>query len=116
MVEANPTTPSQKAELVSFSTSQPWATFCIHVPILERKFPAQNRRKSRLRSALAMRGNSMIVVSVASVIAPWASPATASARGRVGSFTRGKSALLLELICKSLLNASGLGGGYSNKL
>jgi hypothetical protein len=37
---ANPTTPSQKAELVRVNTSQPWATFCIQVPMLERKFPA----------------------------------------------------------------------------
>src|SRR6185437_4544120 len=43
------------AELVSCSTSQPWATFCIQVPILERKFPAQKRRKSSCRKAEAMR-------------------------------------------------------------
>src|SRR6476646_9332715 len=55
MDEAKPTTPSQKAELVSCSTSQPWATFCIQVPMLDRKFPAQKRRKSSCRNAEAMR-------------------------------------------------------------
>ena len=42
---AKPTTPSQNAELVSVSTSQPWATFCIQVPMFERKLPLQNSRK-----------------------------------------------------------------------
>src|SRR5215831_2416621 len=98
MVEANPTTPSQKGELVSFSTSQPWATFCIHVPMLERKFPAQNKRKSRFLSARAMRGNSMTVVSAASVTAPCASPDTASARGSAGSSVRGGSAFAREFV------------------
>src|SRR6478609_5825763 len=55
MDEAKPTIPSQKAELVSCSTSQPWATFCIQVPMLDRKFPAQKRRKSSCRKAEAMR-------------------------------------------------------------
>jgi len=55
MDEAKPTTPSQKAELVSCSTSQPWATFCIQVPMFDRKFPAQKRRKSSCRKAEAMR-------------------------------------------------------------
>ena len=54
MEPANPTTPSQKAEFrVSRSTSQPWATFCIQVPMLERKFPLQKRRKLGLRRARA---------------------------------------------------------------
>src|SRR5215470_11771234 len=104
MVEANPTTPSQKAELVSCKTSQPWATFCIQVPMLERKFPAQKRRKSRLRNARAIRGNSMTVVSAASVSAPFASPATASARGTAGSSIAGNSGASWELISDFLLN------------
>ena len=54
---ANPTTPSQNAELVSVSTSQPWAIFCIHVPMLERKFPLQNRRKFAWRSARTTLGH-----------------------------------------------------------
>src|SRR5665213_2525447 len=46
------TTPSQNAELaVSVRTSQLCATFCIQVPMLERKFPLQKRRKSQLRNA-----------------------------------------------------------------
>src|SRR5262249_21398168 len=69
-VEAKPTRPSQKAELVSCSTSQPWATFCIQVPTLERKLPAQKSRKSRWRSALKMRGSSIAVVAVGSLRAP----------------------------------------------
>ncbi len=57
---AKPTTPSQKAELVSVSTSQPWATFCIHVPMLEGKLPLQKRRKFGLRSARMACGSSAV--------------------------------------------------------
>ena len=56
MEPAKPTTPSQKAELVSTSTSQPWATFCIQVPMLERKLPLQKRRKFGLRRARTTMG------------------------------------------------------------
>ena len=76
--EAKPTNPSQKAPLVwkpprtscdgilsaSSSTNQPWATFCIQVPTLERKFPAQNREKSRLRTARSRRGIWMAVEAI----------------------------------------------------
>src|SRR5947209_1025410 len=84
---AKPTTPSQNAELVSLSTSQPCAMFCIQVPTLERKLPVQKSRKSRWRSARASRGSSIRVVSAESVTVPCASPETtpASARGSVGS-------------------------------
>ena len=90
MDAANPTTPSQKAELVICSTSQPWAMFCIHVPMLERKLPVQKSLKSRWRKARARRGISKTVVSAASVTAasvtePWARPSAASARGKVVS-------------------------------
>jgi hypothetical protein len=52
MDPAKPTTPSQNAEFpVSSSTSQPWATFCIQVPMFERKLPPQKRRKLGLRRA-----------------------------------------------------------------
>ncbi len=59
-LEAKPTTPSQKAGLAgaSCSTSHPMATFCIQVPMLERKLPLQNQRKSRLRRARIMCGMS----------------------------------------------------------
>jgi hypothetical protein len=40
----NPASPSRKGELVISSTSQPSATVCIQVPVLEMKFPAQNSR------------------------------------------------------------------------
>src|ERR1043166_9080331 len=49
----NPTMPSQNAELVSCSTSQPWAMFCIQVPMLERKLPVQKRRKSDVGKKVA---------------------------------------------------------------
>src|SRR5258708_39388474 len=55
MVEAKPPPPSQNGEFVISSTSQPWAMFCIHVPIFERKLPLQNSRKSRWRRAVTMR-------------------------------------------------------------
>lgn len=42
-----PLTPSNQAESVISNTSQPSATVCIQVPILERKFPLQNTAKSR---------------------------------------------------------------------
>jgi len=57
---ANPTTPSQKAELVRVRTSQPWATFCIQLPTLEVKLPAQKRRKLGLRRARMTCGNSVV--------------------------------------------------------
>src|SRR5262249_61361167 len=76
IVEANPIRPSQKAEFVRWSTSQPWATFCIQVPMLDRKLPAQNQRKSRWRNARTISGNSTADVSVASASAP-ASPLAA---------------------------------------
>src|SRR6185436_5929781 len=50
-VAMKPSTPSQKAELDNCRTSHPWATACIHVPVLERKAPDQNRKKLRYRSA-----------------------------------------------------------------
>src|SRR5205807_4804750 len=78
---ANPTTPSQKAEFVRSSTSHPWATFCIQVPIFERRLPAQNRRKSRCRRAWAMRGSRATAGSAASINAPCARPSATSARG-----------------------------------
>ena len=43
--------PSQKGELVSCSTSQPWPIICIHEPALEMIMPIQRRRKSRTWSA-----------------------------------------------------------------
>jgi hypothetical protein len=42
--EAKPTIPSQKAEFVSWNTSQPMATLCIQVPTFDKKFPAQKNR------------------------------------------------------------------------
>jgi len=53
---AKPTTPSQNAELVRVSTSHPWATFCIHVPMLDRKLPPQKSRKLGLRSERSTAG------------------------------------------------------------
>src|SRR2546430_16655490 len=50
-VAMNPSTPSQNGELESCRTSQPCATACIQVPVLERKAPDQNSRKLRCRSA-----------------------------------------------------------------
>ncbi len=47
----NPSTPNQKGEFDSCRTSQPCATACIQVPVLERKAPDQNKRKLRCRSA-----------------------------------------------------------------
>src|SRR5438094_6485501 len=47
----NPSTPSHKGELDSCRTSQPCATACIQVPVLERNAPDQNNRKLRCRSA-----------------------------------------------------------------
>src|SRR6058998_1672506 len=47
----NASTPNQKGEFDSCSTNHPWATACIHVPVLERKAPDQNRRKLRWRNA-----------------------------------------------------------------
>src|SRR5947208_9516275 len=46
----NPSKPSQNGELVIDSTSQPCATACIHVPVLDRKAPDQKSRKLRCRS------------------------------------------------------------------
>src|SRR6516225_7452891 len=46
----NPFKPSRNGEFVICSTSQPSARFCIHVPMLERKLPDQNKAKSRRRS------------------------------------------------------------------
>src|SRR6266568_3937754 len=49
-VAMNPSTPSQKGEFESCNTSQPWATACIQVPVLERNAPDQKSRKLRCRS------------------------------------------------------------------
>src|SRR5262249_16241784 len=84
MVEAKPINPSQKAELVRWSTSQPWATFCIQVPTLERKLPAQNQRNSRWRNARTMSGNSGSADSVAEdPLASAPSPGSTLAGARV---------------------------------
>ena len=53
-------TPSQKAELVRVRTSQPRAMFCIQVPTLEVKLPAQNRRKLGLRRERMTCGSSAL--------------------------------------------------------
>ena len=75
---ANPTTPSQKAELaVNSNTSQPWATFCIQVPMLERKLPLQKRRKLGLRRARTMFGRRL---SAGSANAGVAAEASSTAR------------------------------------
>src|SRR5882724_4870568 len=50
-VDMNPSKPSQNGESVNCKTSQPCATACIHVPVLERNAPDQNNRKLRCRSA-----------------------------------------------------------------
>src|ERR1700716_365444 len=47
----NPSKPSQKGEFVNCRTSQPCATACIQVPVLDRKAPDQNSRKLRFRRA-----------------------------------------------------------------
>src|ERR1700694_623103 len=104
--DAKPTTPSQKAELVSFSTSQPWATFCIQVPMFERKLPIQNRRKSRWRKAWAIRGSWATAGSAASVKEPCANPSAASARGRSVSSTPGSSPVAQGLGSAWVLNGS----------
>src|SRR5262249_22041797 len=106
--EQKPTRPSQKAELVSLSTSHPWAMFCIQVPMLERKLPVQKSRKSRWRSARAsgilmtvVLGAPTVAPSVAapsftapSVTQPRARPEAAaeSARGSAGEETRSEAA------------------------
>jgi hypothetical protein len=43
----NASRPRKKAEFVRVSTSQFWATLCIHVPMLEVQAPIQRVRKSR---------------------------------------------------------------------
>src|SRR5271157_1897925 len=53
----NPSRPSHSGELVSCRTSQPWATFCIHVPTLETINPDQIKAKFRCCKA-AKRGAS----------------------------------------------------------
>src|SRR5438309_1598384 len=67
----NPSTPSQKGEFDSSKTSQPWATACIQVPVLERKAPDQKSRKLRCRNArnipptLRLRsGSTLILVDI----------------------------------------------------
>jgi len=73
MEPAKPTTPSQNAEPVSRSTSQPCATFCIQVPMLERKFPLQKSRKLGLRRARTICGSRLSLLSGNACVAAAAS-------------------------------------------
>ena len=82
------TTPSQNGELVRVRTSQPRATFCIQVPMLERKLPLQKRRKSRLPRARKMAGHLLDAWSGRMRMpGDWAMPAWSS--GSRGSVERG---------------------------
>ena len=51
----NESRPSKKAEPESCRTSQLWASFCIHVPMLEVQAPAHMSRKSRDSKAVKTR-------------------------------------------------------------
>src|SRR3954467_1832657 len=51
------TSPSASGSLVSWSTSQAWATLCIHVPANEMSWPNQNSRKLRWLNADRPRGS-----------------------------------------------------------
>src|SRR3569833_1125505 len=95
---ANPTTPSQKAELVRVRTSQPWATFCIQLPTLEVKLQAQKRRKLGLRrermtwgsSAGSGPGGACARVEGSSLAAAWFS---SECLGRVGRGRRSEASV-----------------------
>jgi hypothetical protein len=90
MDPAKPTTPSQKAEPVSESTSQPWATFCIQVPMLERKLPLQKSRKLGLRRARTICGSRLVLLAAVRKRLPRVAAAASSTARLIGSrFTRG---------------------------
>ena len=59
----NESRPRRNGEFVISSTSQFWATVCIHVPMLEVQAPNQSRRKSRYSKALKTRFSKAVPVT-----------------------------------------------------
>src|SRR5437763_2796561 len=63
MFAQNAITPSSHAEPVSRYVSQPIATCCSHVPIIDRPWPIKNKRKLRCLSARNVRGSETAIHS-----------------------------------------------------
>src|SRR5437899_12255952 len=103
----NPSTPSQRGEFDSSKTSQPWATACIQVPVLERKAPDQKSRKLRCRSArnipptLRLRSGSALI-SVDISILDTMSSVVGKAERACGGLTLGSRFELLSCYRRNL--------------
>src|SRR6266446_5817408 len=102
-----PSTPSQKGEFDSSKTNQPWATACIHVPVLERKAPDQKSIKLRCRRArnipptLRLRSGSALISVAISILDTMLSVVGKAERGG-GGLTLGSRFELLSRYRRNL--------------